>query len=120
MGEASFMEWNETTQTRFDELRYKELSGNLNEEEREELAQFVAVILADEEEYLAPVIAQMRSDNEAMQEQIDELQQENVYLVRIIIQQEQLVQDAKHWLDEFERRHSVLQRAYAQVANQTA
>jgi predicted nuclease with TOPRIM domain len=107
------MEWNETTQTRFNELRYKELSSNLNKTEQEELARLVAVILADEEEYLAPAIARMQSENEARQEQINKLQKENVYLARIVIQQEQLVQDAKHWLDEFERRHSVLQRAYA-------
>lgn len=114
------MEWNEVSQTRFNELRYKELSGNLDEKEREELAQLVAVILADEDKYLAPAIAQMQSESDALHEQVDELQKENVHLARIIIQQEQLIQDAKHWLDEFERRHSVLQRAYAQVANQTA
>lgn len=114
------MEWNETTQARFDELRYKELSGNLNETDREELTRLIAIILADEEEYLAPAIARMQSENETSQGQIDKLQKENVYLARIVIQQEQLVQDAKHWLDEFERRHSVLQRAYLQVANQTA
>lgn len=114
------MQWNETTQAHFNELRYKELSGNLTEEEREELAQLVAVILADEAEYLVPAIAQMQNERDALREQVDELQQENVHLARIIIQQEQLVQDAKRWLDEFKRRHSVLQRAYAQVVNQAA
>lgn len=114
------MEWNEMTQTRFDELRYKQLSGNLNEEEQDELTQLTAVLLADEEEYLAPAIARMQSENEATQEQMDKLQQENVYLAKIVIQQEQLVQDAKRWLDEFERRHSVLQRAYSKVVNETA
>ncbi len=113
------MEWNEATQARFDELRYKQLSGNLNENEQEELTQLTAIVLADEEKYLAPAITRMESENETTREQIDKLQNENVYLARIVIQQEQLVQDAKRWLAEFERRHSVLQRAYKQLANET-
>lgn len=53
------MQWNETLQTRFNELRQRELAGMLDEEEQEELAKLYAIIDADEEIYLGGAIERM-------------------------------------------------------------
>ena len=110
------MQWNETLQTRFNELRQKELAGTLDETEKVELAKLYAIIDADEEIYLGGAIARMEKTATTAQKQIGATQKDNANLARIISQQEQLIQDANRGLAEFERRHALLQQSYAKLA----
>ena len=109
------MQWNETLQTRFNELRQRELAGMLDEEEQYELAKLYAIIDADEEIYLGGAIERMGKIAATAQKEISEIQKDNASLARIISQQEQLIQDANRWLAEFERRHELLQQSYAKL-----
>lgn len=109
------MQWNETLQTRFNELRQRELAGMLDEEEQDELAKLYAIIDADEEIYLGGAIERMGKIAATAQKEISEIQKDNASLARIISQQEQLIQDANRWLAEFERRHELLQQSYAKL-----
>lgn len=110
------MQWNETVQTRFNELRQKELAGTLDEAEKDELAKLYAIIDADEEIYLGDAIERMEKTATSAQKQIGKIQKDNASLARIVSQQEQLIQDANRWLAEFERRHELLQQSYAKLA----
>lgn len=78
------MQWNETLQTRFNELRQRELAGTLDEEEKDELAKLYAIIDADEEIYLGGAIAQMEKTAAIAQKQIGKIQKDNASLARII------------------------------------
>ena len=76
------MQWNETLQTRFNELRQRELAGTLDETEKDELAKLYAIIDADEEIYLGGAIKQMEKTAATAQKQIGATQKDNANLVQ--------------------------------------
>ncbi len=88
------MKWTEEVQLRFNELRQKELAGTLSANKKAELAELFTVIGADEERYLAGVIAQMQAEqrareaygqaNQHLQQRNTELKEEIVYLQALI------------------------------------
>lgn len=111
------MKWTEEVQLRFNDLRQKELAGTLNTQEKDELAELFAVIEADEKQYLASAIIQLREEDALMQAQTEKRHQENMELARIVSQQEQLIADAQRWIAEFEQRHLSIQQSFAQLTS---
>jgi septal ring factor EnvC (AmiA/AmiB activator) len=112
------MNWTTEQQALFDELRARELAGTLTTEEQARLAELTAILEAEEARYLAPVTARMRAEQAALREQLETLQTENEALARLLNQQEQLVADARHWLAQFEQRHSQIQQAYTRLTGE--
>lgn len=85
------MEWNDTHQKRFDELRIRDLSGTLTAEEQAELAAGYAFLEQEEKLYLEPAIAQMDVEQAAMRERLEMVQADNEKLANLFYQQEQLL-----------------------------
>ena len=112
------MNWNAEMQTRFDQLRARELAGTLLAQEEAELMELVATLEADEARRLAPALAQMRAEQRGLREQLRALQTENEELAKLLGQQEQLVTDARRWLAQFQERHLVILQAYARITGQ--
>lgn len=112
------MTWDQSMQTRLDQLRLLELKGTLTDEERTELAKLVAALESDQVRYLAPAIERMCAEQEVLQRRLSNLQTENEELARLLNQQEQLVADARRWLAQFEQRHRQIQQAYARLSGQ--
>jgi hypothetical protein len=117
-GEEHNMNWTAEQQASFDELRARELAGTLTTKERARLAELTTMLEAEEARYLMPVTAQMRTEQAALRERLEMLQTENEALARLLNQQEQLVADARHWLAQFEQRHSQIQQAYTRLTGE--
>lgn len=109
------MNWTVEIESRFTELRQKELSSTLTVTEKAELAELIAALEAKEARQLAPTLARMRAEQNDVQAEIQALQADNHELVHIIAQQEQLIIDARRWLAEFERRHQSIRQSYMQL-----
>ncbi len=112
------MNWTIEQQTLLDELRARELAGTLTTEEQVRLAELIQMLEAEEARYLTPVAARMRAEQAVLREQLETLQTENEALARLLNQQEQLVADARHWLTQFEQRHSQIQQAYTRLTGE--
>jgi hypothetical protein len=96
------MEWTTQQQTLFDELRSRELAGTLTVQEQTQLAGLIQILEAEEARYLAPATDQMRAEQAALRERL----------------QEQLVADARHWLTQFEQRHQQIQQTYTRLTGE--
>lgn len=116
--EGALMEWNETTQSRFDELRMRELAETITPSEQAELAQLVTAIETEEAEFLAPAFEKMQATQRELQEKLALKQREAEELARLLQQQEQLISDAQSWIKEFEARHGQIQRSYKQLTGE--
>jgi predicted nuclease with TOPRIM domain len=112
------MKWTAEQQTLFDELRARKLAGTLTTEEQARLDELTQMLEAEETRYLAPAVAQMRAEQTVLREQLETLQTDNEALARLLNQQEQLVADARHWLAQFEQRHSQIQQAYTRLTGE--
>lgn len=112
------MIWNSETQTRFDQLRIKELAGTLTAQEKVELGELVATLESDETNRLTLALDQARAEQAILRERFCTLQSENEELARLLGQQEQLVADARRWLAQFEQRHCLIQQTYARLTGQ--
>lgn len=111
----ALMQWNESTQERFNELRVKKFVEGLDEAESAEFRTYQTYLEQETATYLSPLIASLEQENAAMLKKLDETNVENAILLRIIEQQKQLVADARHWLTEFEHRHKAILQTYQSV-----
>lgn len=114
----ALMQWNESTQERFNWLRVKKFEGELNAEEVVELATLQNYLEQETETYLSPLITSLEQENAMMLQKLDETHEENVVLLRIIAQQKQLVADARHWLSEFNSRHNAILQSYQRATGE--
>jgi hypothetical protein len=90
------MNWNEESQTRFDQLRMKAISGTLPQPERAELEDLFAQVETDEANYLAPALFQMGQEQVELRKRLADLQAENELLVKLLTQQEQFIVDNRN------------------------
>lgn len=111
------MEWNEQTTNRFDELRLKQIAGDLTIQEQEELSAIIQSLESEESELLSDYFAQIVAENKTLQSQLETIQQENEALAQLSIQQEQLAADARRWLVEFDQRNLQIQKDYSRLTN---
>lgn len=114
------MEWNEKLADRFDELRLRQMAGGLTAEEQEELAQLIQVVEVGESTMLTAYFEQAATDNMQLQTKLQAVQDENESLSQLVIQQEQLVADARRWLAEFDRRNTQIQKSYSLLTGNTS
>ena len=96
------MDWNEEKQTRFDELRQRQLTGTLTVDEQTELAEMVAILEQEEARYLEPAIASLELEHVTSRERWQKLQADNGELAKLLHQQEQLAVEARRWLADFQ------------------
>ncbi len=82
------MIWHSEKQARLDWLRKSELAGTLTGGEQTELNELVAALEADEADRLAPALARMREEQEALRGRLRALQAENEELARLLNQNE--------------------------------
>ena len=57
----------------------------------------------------------MKRERLEIQTALKQRESENARLAQLLEQQEQLVTDAKGWIDEFEARHRAIYRQYASL-----
>ena len=112
------MDWDEQTESRFNELRLRQLKEGLDAPEQIELEALIAALEAEEAAQMAPAIEQMRQEQLALRQQLAQLHAENEALATLAHQQEQLVFEARQWLAVFQTRHQRLQQAYQTLTKQ--
>ncbi len=86
--EASTMIWHSEKQARLNGLRKSELAGTLTAAAQIELNEFIAALETDEAERLAPAVARMQEEQEALQKRLRALQAENEELAKLLNQLE--------------------------------
>ena len=95
------MNWNNTQQVRFDELRKRELAGTLSALDQKELVEMVTWLEQDEARYLAPSVARAEAKQRDLLEQLRMVQNDNGRLVQqyshMINKQERLDEESSDW-----------------------
>ena len=112
------MEWNDEKQARLDALRAAELTGTLDEASKAELTALIEFLEAEEQERLAPALAQMQAEQAALRQQVQESEAANEQLATLAAQQEQLLADARRLLRDLQRRHQAIREAYQRVTGE--
>ena len=112
------MEWDGDKQARLDALRAAELSGTLDEAGKTELHALLALVEAEEQARLAPALAQMREEQAALRQQVQESEAANEQLAHLAAQQEQWLADARHLLHDLQRRHRAMQETYQSITGE--
>ncbi len=112
------MEWSNEKQARLDALRAAELMGTLDEASKVELAALIESLEVDEQERLAPALAEMLAEQISLRQQVQESESSNEQLVSLAAQQEQLLADARRLLRDLQRRHQAIREAYQHVTGE--
>jgi len=112
------MKWSDEKQARLDALRAAELTGTLDETSKAELIALIESLEAEEQERLAPALAQMQAEQATLRQQVQESEAANEQLVILAAQQEQLLADARRLLRDLQRRHQAIQEAYHRVTGE--
>jgi molecular chaperone GrpE (heat shock protein) len=112
------MKWNDEKQARLDALRAAELMGTLDKTNKAELTALIESLEAEEQERLAPTLAQMQAEQAALRQQVQESETANEQLVILTAQQEQLLADARRLLRDLQRRHQAIREAYQHVTGE--
>ena len=112
------MQWNKSTEERFNTLRVKKFESVLNDDETAELATLQVILDQETAMTLSPLITSLEQENDVMRRKLNETSEENRVLLTIIEQQKQLVADARHWLSEFESRHNAIRQTYQRVTGE--
>ncbi len=112
------MDWNAETQTRFDQLRMKEITSTLTEREQSTLDALSARVETSEDRYLVPAIELIRQEQDMLLERLSQVQTENELLAKLLAQQEKLAADARRWLAQFDRRHRSIVQTYTHLTGE--
>lgn len=100
------MNWSDEQQVRFDELSQQELAGTLNEAEIEELEALTALLTQEADDALLSAIDRLRNEQIVLETRLQQRQQENEELAKVMQQQEQLTAESRQWLRDFDRRRA--------------
>jgi hypothetical protein len=112
------MEWDVEKQARLDALRAAELTDTLDEADEAELKALLELIEAEERERLAPALAQMREEQAALRQQVQESEVANEQLASLAAQQEQWLADARRLLQDLQRRHQAMKETYQSITGE--
>jgi hypothetical protein len=112
------MGWDGEKQARLDALRAAELGGTLDETGKAELESLLELVEAEERARLAPALAQMREEQTALRQKIQESEAANEELAYLAAQQEQWLADARHLLDDLQRRYQAMQETYQSITGE--
>ncbi len=108
-------EWTDKKAERFTELRVAKMHGELTDSEKIELDVLYKELEALDEAFYAPMLARMEADSAKLQAEIVALEHENAEMVALYNQQSLLINEAKAWLEQFERRYAVIQESYQKL-----
>ncbi len=112
------MEWNDEKQAQLDALRATELTGSLDEASEAELTTLIEALETEEQERLAPALAQMQAEQTELRRQVAASETANEQLALLAAQQEQWLADARRLLSDLQRRHQAIRRAYQHVTGE--
>ena len=107
------------SEARFTELRHRELTGELTSAEQEELSALIEAIEAEEEQTVAPAMTSLLAEQAMMKHRLQILQANNEALTHLRDEQEQLVLEARQWLQEFQQRHLQIRQTYKELTGET-
>src|SRR5262249_38855647 len=100
---------------RLDRLRDKELAGTLAGPEHAELAALIAQVETEEAQALGPAMDRLRTEVVELDNALSAVQDKNEELARLLSQQQNLAEDARRFLVEFEQRRASILEALARV-----
>jgi len=116
--------WDDEKQHRFDELRLKEVQGVLSDAEVRELQAFFAKLEAEEAASLKKGMEQLDAHFNSLRAEKERVEAKNERLAVIVVEQEQLLADAREYLTSLRRKQAALRaelknhpRCVAQVSN---
>lgn len=112
------MNWSDKQQARFDELRQQELAGTLNGAEIEELEALTALLTQEADDALLLAIDRLRNEQTVVETRLQQRQQENEELAKLMQQQEQLTAESRQWLRDFDRRHAQIRKTYTRLTGE--
>ncbi len=104
------MNWSDKQKARFDELRQQELAGTLNGPEIKELEALTALLTQEADDALLLAIDRLRNEQTILETRLQQRQQENEELAKLMQQQEQLTAELRQWLRDFDRRHAQIRK----------
>ena len=110
--------WNDEKQRRFDALRIKEAQGALSDAEAQKLQEFFAELEAEEAETLRKSMEQMDARLDFLRAEKERVEAKNERLASIVIEQEQLLADARDYLTHLRRRQGTLRTEYRKATGQ--
>lgn len=110
--------WITEKQQRLNVLSAQQLAGTLTAAERRELASLITEIEAEEAVRLAPAMAELQREQDALRRKLRRSQSENEQLAALIAQQEQILADARRTLKELQRRRQGIREAYFRVTGE--
>ena len=110
--------WNETKQGQLDELRRRELTGTLADEERSTLEHLLNELEQDEWERLRPGLRRLHTEQAALRKICGELRTQNALLGVLCARQEHVVSRGRAQLAELYSEHAVLKAEYEHITGQ--
>ena len=112
------MEWSNEKQARFDDLRQRELTGTLSNTEQQELKVLTGILTQIADEALLPANERLQRELTELETRVEQRQDENEELAKLLHQQEQLTAESRQWLQDFDRRHAQIRETYARLTGE--
>jgi hypothetical protein len=107
--------WSKDKAERFDHLRGEEARRLLTDPERAELSASLAELDAEEARALAPALARLGHEADALRGRKARVEAASAELERIVAQQEKLLADAHAYADLLRRRRTALADEFRRV-----
>lgn len=111
--------WNAEKQQRLNLLSTQQLTGTLTAAEQRELASLVIEVEKEEAARLAPALAELKREQDALHRRLRQSQTGNEQLAALVAQQEQMLADARRTLKDLQRRRQSIREAYFRVTGET-
>jgi predicted nuclease with TOPRIM domain len=112
------MNWSDEKQARFDDLRQRELAGTLSVADQQELASLTTMLTQAADEALLPATERLQRDLTELEARLQQRQDENEELAKLLHQQEQLTAESQQWLRDFDRRHAQIRETYTRLTGE--
>jgi hypothetical protein len=109
---------NSDRQQRLDALRLQEAQGDLNEAERAELDALFAALDAEEAEAMRPALQRMQERQAELRREREQLAAEAAQLERVVHEQEELLADARSYLEQLRAKRAALADEYQRITGQ--
>ena len=110
--------WNETKQTRLDELRRREQERALTHEEREALEHLLHELSQEEWGELRPALDHLHEEQKQLQEELGRFRHQNALLAVLAERQEDLLKRAQAQLAGLLSEHRMLRAEYEHITGQ--
>lgn len=111
--------WNETKQTRLNELRRREQEGALTHEEREALERLLHELSREEWGELRPALDHLHEEQKQLQEELGRFRHQNALLAVLAERQDDLLKRAQAQLAGLLSEHRMLRAEYEHITGQS-